>query len=187
MKVWKVLTGGSVLARPACHQARPGLVHQVGGRSRVPGADVVQPVEVVLHHLAVWAQLEDDQTQHMAGKLERPRQQRQPDHPQSEEAVQQPWGLRLTGAAVAFLNLNNFLKAFSHPSHFTFTPMKTAARDLSSSLTAWSSPDLVMARVLAWGLNRKEREDSSSRSVETARLVSRDQRPPGTVSVTLTL
>ena len=65
--------------------------------------------------------------------------------------------------------------------------MKTAARDLSSSCRAWSTPDLVMTRLLDCGMKRKEREESSSRKVETERLVRRDQRPPGIRLLTLTL
>ena len=56
--------------------------------------------------------------------------------------------------------------------------MKTAAKDLSRSWMAWSTPDLVMARLLDCGMKRNEREESSSRRVETERLVRRDQSPP---------
>ena len=73
VKVRKALTGGSVsslLTRPASWKDRSNFGHKVGGCPGISGADVVQPGEVVFHHPAVGAELDDDEAQQVSGKLE---------------------------------------------------------------------------------------------------------------------
>ena len=63
-------------------------------------------------------------------------------------------------------------------SHSTLIPRNTAARAASRSRRPWSTAALVMARLPDCGLNRKEREESSDRSEDTEKLVTRAHSPP---------